>query len=545
MATGPFFYQLTTICDYGIRACVRPYKGLDMLKWIIWLLLILALIMVRVDNVRAQAAATYTHEFNSTNLYTNDGQLTYHFTNLDANANYVWLLQGIDENGIGIQALGMKFFTGGTSATIQWIDDDFDRGNGTLYSGPARVIDNFGNRFGPHYLLPGCLIAAVTNCGPDNIDWVQDGTAENPEDDRFVIGRVAHIEDENVEGWFHPLRDHNVVMIVEGDFTFLHYRADVPSTDEYAIMRMSDSTVLARFIIADLITYNTHVGLTVLTARQPENNFIVLNTSGEQLGFINRVQEDAAFNQIGSGDNPFTLTLGLGAYDYIRTDNVGAHVTDGESVLLIGSGGRNEWRLFSNQDEVRVATNINLDLHTQTVEIFDDGFRNHTLIDDIGGAIDTADYDFTKRRSDFYEVQAQPVAVALDWLIAPVVSNLEDIGGLTNRRFIVSHDYVTFVPNAQESQDLRQRIENNISGIGFDTTFGRGLALVLMIMVAFIALGRRHVRGIIPYGLTFIIIGGVWIGVGMSDPLTTILFGVSSLVMVFLMINARSNRSSI
>lgn len=519
------------------------------LKWLIWILaLFLVVLSVRAYTtvVTAQDAANYTTEYNNTNIYTTDGFLIYAFTGLDAAEDYVWLLQGIDESGVGFQALGIKFHSGGTTDTIIFTGQDFDRGDGTVYSGPARVIDNYGNELGRHYLLPGCFLPASTNCGPDGFPWILDGTATNPEDDRFIIGKLAHLEEINSEGsYFHPIFDQQVVMIPEGDHTFIHYRADIPGTDEYAIMNVNDPTVLYRFVIDDFITYNIDVRCcSVITSSQPENSFMVLNTNGEDLGFVNVIQADAAFNQPTSGDNPFTVSLPLGAFDYVRTDNVGAHVTDGESTLLISRGGTQEWGLSSNQDEVVVATNLNFELQSRTLQIFNSSYVNHTLEDSILGVLDTADYAFAIRRHDFFEVTGSPVSAQLDWFIAPTETNLQNIN-FADRRFEVQHTYLAFVPDVGETTGLQQRVENSISGIGLDTPFGRGIGLVFLILVGFMFLGRRQVRGIVPYGLTFIVIGGVWIGIGMSDTLTTLLFGVSAIILIFLMINARSNRSSV
>ena len=48
-----------------------------------------------VVTVQAQDAANYDAEYSVTNLYSTDGVLTYKFTNLDASAEYIWMLRGM------------------------------------------------------------------------------------------------------------------------------------------------------------------------------------------------------------------------------------------------------------------------------------------------------------------------------------------------------------------------------------------------------------------------------------------------------------------
>ncbi|KKL24774.1 hypothetical protein LCGC14_2412000, partial [marine sediment metagenome] len=48
-----------------------------------------------VVTVQAQDAANYDAEYSVTNLYSTDGVLTYKFTNLDASAEYIWMLRGL------------------------------------------------------------------------------------------------------------------------------------------------------------------------------------------------------------------------------------------------------------------------------------------------------------------------------------------------------------------------------------------------------------------------------------------------------------------
>lgn len=490
----------------------------------------------------AQDAANYTAEFSATNFYANDALLGYHFTGLDTTADYVWLLQGIDENNDPIQALAMKFHSGATTASPIWSGEqgDFDRGDGTLYTGAARVIDNFGNELGRHYILAGCSDSLSLACGYPGLDWQFNLTAVNGIASRFVIGKNMNTTDLNADNYFHPYKNQNAVITQQGGITFLHYSATTPGTDELRIRDTNTGDVVLRIEIADLVTYNTDVRNSVLTPWHVNASFVVLNTAGSELSFINDRQEVAAFNQVGSGDNPHTAIIEYGAYDYHRYTSGGTWVNDGESILLVNNNRPAEWEIKNNQDQISESGQLRLELESHTEAIWDSRFLDHKLEDSVEGVQDTDNYAFQRRRNDVYTVSGvSQVGVVTTWSITPTVHNAV-AAALAHRRFEV--DFTYEISNVVAVAD---RVEEVLNGFGMDTPLGRGLAMLVIMGVVIIAVAKQGAKGIIPFGMIYLAVGGAWLALGLGDAITTILFGISAVVLIFLMINSRKSEGGL
>lgn len=510
-----------------------------MLRKILFVSLLLAIgFVANTGGVSAQAAANYTVEFGAVNLYSNDGHLEYYFSGLDTNTDYIWLLQGIDENGSPLEALETKFFSGGTTATIVWEGDKgaFDRGNGTLYTGPARVIDNFGNTFGPHFLAPGCSQNFLWECGEDFV-WNDNGTAVNGPTDRFVVGDRANTELVNVDGYFHNYNEPWIYTTLVGEYTLLHYRCPPGGggcgTDELRFHSLDDPAVTHRFEIQNFIDYNTDVNTSVLTPWFPYQSYVVLNTAGTILPFINKVQNNNAFNNVSAGDNPHEATFAKGAYDYTHNLAADNWVSDGESVFLVTAEHGGEWTMQTPIVEFQVGSTMFVELESTTEEIWDAGFRDHKLTDSVIGVMDSDDYIFVERRTYNFGITGVPEdGVTLTWQIKPVAANA-GVKTLNEQRFDIEliYDVLSALP-------VGNRVEKVLVQFGLDTPLGRTLAMLFIMGSLMVYAAVQGVRGFIPFALIFIVLGGAWMVLGLGDPLTLILFAVSAVILLFMMVKA-------
>ena len=491
----------------------------------------------------AQAPENYNAEYSSTNFYANDVPLTYHFSGLDTATSYSWLLQAINSDGSTGQAFEWKTSLGSATATVTWSGSggDFDDVNGLVYEGALRVIDSWGQTQGIHYTTAGCSDTLDVQCGFAKPDWLFNGSAINPAGQRFGIGKRGWVlRDLNDEDYFHTIKEPGLVTVDRGETIFLHYSAgaSVP-TDRYYIYSMEDSSVLAQFQIQDLIDYNTDVRNSVLTPWHVTESFVVLNTDGSFLPNMNQIQESAAFEQGGSFDNPHKLDLPIGAYDYEQRTSVNIFRNDGESVLLVSAAAPVEWAISNNQNSVGEAGNLRVELESATEAIYDGSYSDHRLDDSVLGIVDAADYEYQNRRHYAYQVSgiAQDGVVAT-WSIYPVFLN-QSVAGLVNRRFEVDLTYD--ISNAMLVSD---RVENTLAGFGMDSPLGRGLGMLLLMAVGMLFVAKNGGRTIIPFGLVYLVVGGGWLALGLGDTITTVLFGITAIFIIFIMINSRKSEGS-
>ncbi len=496
-----------------------------------------ALLAVYIRPASAQAPSQYSAEYNITNLYTTESCLVYFFDGLDAATQYTWLLRTLDENGGGEHALGNKQFIGGTSTTEQWCGPDFERANGTLYSGPAMVQDTWGQVQGIHYLLPGC-VDTLTVCFLVNPqDWHVQGSAVSLDDERVGIGDNIYIDvDLNDEDYFHPIDAPERVSVQQGEHIFLHYRQIDPSTRLIRIYNKNSSTVLYEIEVQDLIDYNTDLRNTVaITPFFVDSSFVVLNTSGIKPKWVNTTQELVSFEAAGSGDNPHTMSFDLGAYDYELTASGGAWISDGESTLLVtrATGGNlsREWAI-QGPTAVHATGTMGVELFSLTEGVWNSGYQNHELEDSLIGVIDSADYSYEFSRLDTFTAFSVQQAASVEFAIIPNVDNLT-LATFFQRRFTVTHEYDIGVSTEIA---VEERFENVLRGFGFDTTLGRGLAMLILMGAGMLALSHFGARGFVPFSLMFLVVGGGWLAIGLGDLLVTTLYGVGSLILIFLML---------
>lgn len=500
------------------------------------LVAIVSMVGMLPDTASAADPANYDAEYSATNFYTTSNTLRYYFSGLDPATEYTWNLQKVLHDGSLGFVMATKRFTGGTFVTVDFEDlkGDFGldlAGGYARYQGPARVVDNWQQVKGRHYMLYGCSSSLQIDC--PNYDWQFTGAAVNPETDRHVIGS-SYLSGLNDDGYFHDVDRPSASIVQVGNFTFLHYRATTPGTDVYRILKKDSTTVLYEFKIADLVTYNTDIRNSVLTPTFVEQSFVVLNTDGSYRPFISIEQDRAAFSQAASGDNPHRAVFEAGAYDYKRTSSIGVNISDGESTMLVSKNLNDEWKLISAANLVPANGTLRLEIISNTQEIWDSGYLDTTLTDSVLGVIDTDDYLWRKSRTTAYTVDGIEQVATATLRIDPVSSNLA-FASLADRRYEVSIDYAILNAFTPES-----RTENTLAGFGMDTDLGKGIGMVLAILIGLFTVAYFGGKSFTAFGVAYIAIGGVWLVLGMGNVLLTIVFAATVLVILFAIFSGKS-----
>lgn len=484
--------------------------------------------------------SNYDAEYSATNFYTTSNTLRYYFSGLDPATEYTWNLQKVLLDGSLGFVMATKRFTGGTTVTVDFEDlkGDFGldlAGGYARYQGPARVVDNWQQVKGRHYMLYGCSSSLQIDC--PNYDWQFDGVAVNPESDRHVIG-TSYLSDLNSDGYFHEVENSTASIVQVGNSTFLHYRAATPGTDVYRILKKNSTTVLYEFKISDFVTYNTDVRNSVLTPTFVEQSFVLLNTDGSYRPFISIEQDRAAFLQAGSGDNPHRAVLETGAYDYKRTTSGGVNISDGESTLLVSENLNNEWSLSNVANLVPSGGTLRLEITTNTSGIWDSGYNDTTLTDSVLGVIDSDDYLYRKNRTTAYTVDTVEQVGTATLQILPTTSNLA-FASLADRRYEVSVNYAILNAFTPES-----RTETTLAGFGMDTDLGKGIAMVMVILAALFTVAYFGGKSFTAFGVAYIAVGGLWLALGMGNVLLTIIFGATVMVILFAIFSGKSGTTA-
>ncbi len=510
------------------------WKKIEMRKYLIVIMLVFVAMFAAVPgNVYAQSPANYTAEYGVTNFYTDDAVLEYHFAGLDVTEHYQWVMRGINQDGTPGEIISVKNSLGSAAVTITWtsLAGDFLLANGLPHVGAAEVADHFGQIQGVHFMLPGCNLILSLECS--NADWLQGGAAVSSPLARVGIGPSMNQFPLNADGYFHIYTDPVSVLTRQGGVSFLHFKFLVGSVDEFRIYNKNSPAVAYTISHEDLEAYNTDDRNSVLTPYNPTNSFVVLNTNGVRPQYINRVQDLIAWS---NGDNPHTLQVPTGAYDYTYHDSFGVWVADGESTWLVGNNPTIEFWSVSVQEHVSESGQLRQTFISETLGIWESGYINHELNDSLMGLIDSDDYAYAKRRSYEYTVfGVQTDDVLSTWSIHPTLSNL-NTATLSDRRWDIELLY-----NIDQTISIADRAENTLNQLGWDTPLGRTLAMLILMMSVFYALARNGARSIYGYALTFLVIGGGWIAIGLGDGLSTLLFGISAIVLVWTMIGMRSS----
>lgn len=491
---------------------------------------------------KAHAAVNYTFSYNFANRY-NTEQISYTFSNLDANTTYVWTVYTTSITTGGLLAqMGTAISTpddrsgSPTDETLTFGGVDFSTPLGTIlypsgYSGPIAVVDNeTGTIIGRHFIVE--LPTFVTT---QDSQWLDGGAGNTALGERQVIGPTRFLgecrnpvyNEFNADGWLHSFNPCSVTTIENG-FAILHYQMTAaydPATDDDDIIfyRVPTSTVQFTLPINDLIDFQQTAAYTPGVI---QDNFIVVNTSGRLLPFLDNTRCSQAF---ANASNPCISGFLPGVYNYSRYDDTATWVSDGESVWIVTEDATlREWGIQA-VDEVRESGTQIVRITSTTEEVWESYHGSQVLEDSQQGVIDSAVYTFARARTYPYTVGSAATPAVVNWTVAPSALN-SGLATPSEMGFILEDAYsiVELVyPPIDES--LNEVLQNT----GLDSDAGRAAVLTMLLFVGMLGTAAFSAlrSNIFAYMVVWTGLGSMFVLGGFSTLLVTTVYTILTIAM--------------
>jgi hypothetical protein len=498
----------------------------------------------------------YTWEYTATNFYSENAML-YFFTGLDITFTYYWYVYKTNDSGQLIELLFTRstigqanygIVLGGGGANGIWPQD---------YTGPIRVIDNFGQTLGRHYIAPTPVDDWITSSGVTNENLKQSPGIAVSDRDQYANDPLHYCaappyQPINVDGYHHT---YNACSVTSGknngSYVLLHYRLDVADYgggDEIVFYQLGESTPHATFSLDEIIDYN--MGGVASISEVATRSFILINTGPTHLDVIDYNWSYTAF-PLRSGDpHAASSDLGLlskfdyGAYNCLRTES-STPVSDCESPLLVSRRGLvvnpfdGEWTVKINTPEVGFGGTVNVTLSQFTPEIWDSYSGAMLFFDSqYGGDVNSDLFAYSPSRILTYTADDEENAQVIGaWGIIPVAPFSFAVSALDYE--FLPFDYYAIV----EGAGTKGSFLSAIAAIKFDTKFGQGLLLLLAEVVIVGALG--HYKAPLPAQIVALIgVGALGIMLLDMSPLFVGGFGaVTFALLLYMWQNAKRGQN--
>jgi hypothetical protein len=502
---------------------------------------------VFVSRANAQAAAVYSWEYDNQNFYQEYG-LTYRMTGLTIGAEYQWQFQQLDDNGLVVDVIATRSLTAtATSETIHI--NNFEFPDNTF--APLKVIDNYGNILTKHYFAP-----EFPNF-PGAFEWEQSNgnTLENEKQSPGALFNTGPCtsppyNETLINGWQHTGVACSVATLPNG-YMLLHYRMDTADYGSGYVIQMHQISPevqdIYTFEIDEMVDYNRTGHNTFFSAgSQQTHNFVVLNTSGEPLNFIDG-QASLAF----TGDNPMRVSFDPGAYACTREDSVGAWVSDCESVMLVSNDPQgNEWSLdFVNGTVAPDGTQIGR-FGQSTSQIHTAYSGGSTFSDSLNGVLDLTVYPFSTLRAFAYTIDASAVdgtVVTGTWTLVPAtlptqLANPDQMFFTARRKADIG------VPTYTVGEvDFGSGLREILIQTGFDTAAGQITLFIVLVVLGSGLFWFFHIPAIV-HSVWYLFVGGlllmVVIGNDVASGLFVILFTITAPLIALYGIMGRNGEGS-
>lgn len=471
----------------------------------------------------------YTFEYNATNFY-NGATLVYEFPALDNTQVYNWGLFTADPvTGNPLSYLGFRSLSFVASGTIQFTQEFWPEN----YTGPIVVRDLLRQAtLGRHFvsrIVPAPWFSSSGNTA------LNDKQAPGP---LITTGdcRSAPYQPINVSGWSHsgvPCASLTQV----GGYGLLHYQIDPtyvgPSDIAIRFFNVPNSTAVLTIDIDDIIAYQVTSGYSLGFQIEAAYSFMVVNTTGNPLPFVDNVVGNAAFTS-SSSFNPLRAEFAPGAYNCRRDDIVAVTwISDCETVWLVSEDGAGlEWQIIP-LDEVGENGTQTLTNTSKTLGIWDSYHGIMAATDVANGFTDSTVYSFALSRTYTYPITAGALEdVEVTWITAPsgifsgLMTTLEAFFEVTNTYDIV--EVVTY----------EELIQTLLTRWGLDTDLGKNFLFVIVMTVALMipAIFGLMRKSPVPYTILWIATGGLLLFAKIVTDLTLILWILMSLVLAVLSI---------
>ncbi len=513
-----------------------------------------------IPSQNARAGITdYTVNWNITNFYDTD-TLAFVFTGLDVSSSYRWTVQMVDtNNGEPFIDVGHYTHVPGTAS------DGFIIGPGSSpiltslgdwpfeFTGPVQVKDNWGQIIFKGFLAPH----------PDLYfpgAW-ESGTGNNAYVDKVVAGRATHVSpvfnavynDVNADGWHYQKNRFSGNSIIVDDFGLMHFNLDCATfvaggytTERFKIYTFA-GTEIADIHLNELLNYQQQdtawppASCTASNSSQFES-FVVLNTSGDELPFINNTRANLIFT---AGANPHTLDIAPGAYYIQKRDAADAHVADGEAPLLITENGNGvEWSIEIGSGTVSAGGNQTMIFKASTVSLWDNYHGASLCQDNSVTWQDLTTYSFTTARPYSNLVAGSPV----DNDFIECVVNPLTIGTVTmtatHAQVIYESPFYDVIAGAQT---FDESINQLISAAKLNTENGKNLVFVIILalgilLVTAIPVARKNT---FTYLIVWTGIGGAWVVAGPATALGITMWALITVVLWLLVLSGNQGGGQI
>ena len=319
----------------------------------------------------------------------------------------------------------------------------------------------------------------------------------------------------------------------------MHYRTSLADyQDEFIEINVASaaSDSQAYFHVEEFVEYNRHSSNPSISS-QNIHSFIVLNTSGVLPVFVDQSQ-NAAFT--GIYDNPLTLTMGAGIYNYARLDGASSVKSYGESVWIVSSR-KPDWT-STVRPSIGITRNQVVTLRAVEQAVYD-AYPDLTLLDcELGDPIascdtvDSTDYSFLLSRDVAFAVDGTPIESnfvlwqrnATSWQYGQPLA-------LTNLYFESgSYDIVPIV-------GLDERIADIVADSGVDSGTMFLIFFLILNMVTYIALFAMNLRSPMLYGLIFLGYGVMFMFSGWFQTWIAIIMGFLMIIVMLAMFKGTRN----
>ncbi len=490
------------------------------------------------------AFTSYTATWTNTNVY-DSNTFAIAFTGLDVSVSYRWTIQMVDPvNGKPFFDIGHYTHVPGTTVDAFVVGPDVVQpyvGDWPFqFTGPFQIKDDHGQVVMKGFVAPD----------PDLYggDW-RNGTGTNAAVDKVIAGSSTHqgaclnpVYNPYFGSWnYEPSRPCSSGVQDEHEFAIMHYNLDcatyqiTPYTTESYRFYTYDGTEIFSVDLLELLNYNSPSGIPGGCGGGFTNvweSFIVLNTSGDDLPFIDNLYAENTFT---TGDNPMRWDFEPNSYYIQKRDAASAHVSDGESPFFVSNADAGvEWSISIGGTEVSDGARMQMVFKQNTPEIWDDYNGGSLCQNDLVTWTDTNIYAFTSERNYKDVVPAAPAAGDfIECAHEPQAISTVDMLS-TEAIVIVESETYNVVEGAATLEEITSEL---LSAWKLDTDTGYSVALASLLAISMFIIAVSPLRAsVFAYLFLWSAIGSIWVLFAPTSDISKLMFVIITVVLWLLLI---------
>lgn len=456
--------------------------------------------------------ANYDWATSAINFYT-DNTILYEFSGLDTTAGYAWFIELTDDFGVPFQRIGTHTSVG--SATATWFHgNDVNSSQWPQnYTGPMRVVDNYGNVLGQHFMAPR-----------PNDDWATsdgvtpDGLKQSPANTEHAgVCAAPPYWALNVDGYHHSYNPCSVTVTKSwpSSYFLLHFRLDVADYGDDDVITFSPLGTVDHevgFNLDHIIDYNTDEDWTGGLSEVNTWSFVVVNTGDRELPFIDYEESESAFDPTDglvfdrdphkASYNPLAAftAFDYGAYSCQRLTSGFIWQSDCESVILVSRhiplvrNESEEWEVEPQINPIGSGGTQTVAIRQRTEEIWS-GYSGAWSVTDCNDVdcdtdddIDNTVYSYASERLlnytvDTLGVEAEDEEHRVMWQVVPISVNGGTITA-ADLQFNVGFYDDDAVYTISEAGGIGGGLRGFFSQVGFGTPLGKSIIFLIVVIIA-------------------------------------------------------------